>query len=158
MWEFKLKREYEAQVQDLERCDAVQAMRSFPQHVKGFSTHDHASLVAYSSFRICRALGLDARAAARGGLLHDMFLYNWMEYRSPIRFDHMLNHARYALENARRHFTLTDAEEDIIASHMWPANPFRFYRCWEAFIVSCMDKLCTAAELLHLVPLITRAG
>ena len=155
MWNFKRKAEYEAIVADLERSGDVQAMRLLPQHVAGVSTYDHASLVAYSSFRICSALGLDARAAARGGLLHDLFLYNWKDHRVHGFFDHMLNHPRYALENARARFALTATEEDIIATHMWPATPTRFYGCLESLVVSCMDKVCAAAELLHLIPVIT---
>ncbi len=156
MWNFKLRAEYEALVADLERSGAVQAMRFLPQHAEGVSTYDHASLVAYSSFRICRALGLDARAAARGGLLHDLFLYNWQDRSAHSLLDHMLHHPRYALENARRYFTLTAREEDIIATHMWPATPTKFYGCWESVVVSCMDKVCALAELLGLVPRITR--
>ena len=76
MWNFKYTAQYLACVADLEAHPDVQSMRFLPQHAKGVSTYDHCCLVAYSSFCICAALGLDARSAARGGLLHDFFLYN----------------------------------------------------------------------------------
>lgn len=158
MWNFKYKNEYLSCVRDVDVHADVQSMRLLPQHAEGVSTYDHSVLVAYSSYRVCRALGLDARAAARGGLLHDLFLYNWQERRGAGLRDHIQNHPRYALENAEARFSLTDTERDIIATHMWPATPTRFYRRWESLVVSCMDKLCAAAELLHLVPLLTRAG
>ena len=80
MWNFQYKSEYEACVADLERSGAVQSMRFLPQHAEGVSTYDHASLVAYTSFRVCSLLGLDARAAARGGLLHVLF---------PVSYTHL---------------------------------------------------------------------
>lgn len=155
MWNFQYKSEYEACVADLERSGAVQSMRFLPQHAEGVSTYDHASLVAYTSFRICSVLGLDARAAARGGLLHDLFLYNWQDHSIHSFLDHMENHPRYALENAEALFALTDTERDIISTHMWPATPTKFYHRWESLVVSCMDKVCAVAELLRLFPLIT---
>ena len=120
MWNFQYKSEYEACVADLERSGAVQSMRFLPQHAEGVSTYDHASLVAYTSFRVCSVLGLDARAAARGGLLHDLFLYNWQDHSIHSFLDHMENHPRYALENAEALFALTDTERDIIATHLPP--------------------------------------
>lgn len=155
MWNFKLKDEYFACVADLDRHPDVQAMRALPQHAPGVSTYDHSVLVAYASFRLCRTLGLDARSAARGGLLHDLFLYNWQERRGKHFLDHMENHPRYALENAEARFTLNDTERDVIASHMWPATPTKFYHRWESAVVSCMDKVCALAELMRLVPLLT---
>lgn len=155
MWNFKYKDDYLQQVSDLMDSTAVQAMRLLPQHVKSVSCYHHCVLVSYSSYRICAALGLDARAAARGGLLHDLFLYNWMDPHSHPGVNHALDHPAVALNNARARFPLTDKEADIIATHMFPCTITRFYGCVESFIVSTMDKLAAMAELLHLVPLIT---
>ena len=57
-----------------------------------------------------------------------------------------------ALRNARARFSLTWREEDIIRSHMFPYTPTKVYRCLESAVVSTMDKLCAAAELVGLVP------
>ena len=70
----------------------------------------------------------------------------------------MFNHPLYALENAEARFVLNDTERDIIATHMWPLPLNRFYRRWESLVVSCMDKACALAELMGLVPLLTRGG
>ena len=61
---------------DLLAHPAVRAMERLPQHAPGFSCLHHSVLVSYWSWRVCRRLGLDARAAARGGLLHDLYLYD----------------------------------------------------------------------------------
>lgn len=158
MWNFKYTAQYLSCVADLEAHPDVQSMRFLPQHAKGVSTYDHCCLVAYSSFRICAALGLDARSAARGGLLHDLFLYNWQDRILRTARDHVFNHPLYALENAEARFVLNDTERDIIATHMWPLPLNRFYRRWESLVVSCMDKACALAELMGLVPLLTRGG
>lgn len=77
MGRFDKRKDYWEHVEDLMADTAVQSMRLLPQHAKGVSCYHHSVLVSYSSFCICSVLGLDARAAARGGLLHDLYLYNW---------------------------------------------------------------------------------
>ena len=69
---------------------------------------------------------------------------------------HGSQHPEVALRNARARFSLTWREEDIILSHMFPYTPTKVYRCLESAVVSTMDKLCAAAELVGLVPLLTR--
>ena len=94
--------------------------------------------------------------AARGGLLHDFYLYNWRDAASHPGIRHGSQHPEVALRNARARFSLTWREEDIIRSHMFPYTPTKVYRCLESAVVSTMDKLCAAAELVGLVPLLTR--
>ena len=157
MWNFKHKDAYLACVADLMEDTGVQSMRLLPQHAKGVSCYHHSVLVSYTSFLLCRLFGLDFRAAARGGLLHDLYLYNWQDPRSHPGVRHATQHPVLALKNARARFTVSDREADIILTHMFPVTPTRFYGCLESFVVSTMDKLCAAAELLRLIPLLTPA-
>ena len=156
MWNFKYKNQYLNYVSDLMQDTAVQSMRLLPQHRAGVSCYHHSVLVSYASWRVCDWLGLDARAAARGGLLHDFYLYNWRDAASHPGIRHGSQHPEVALRNARARFSLTWREEDIIRSHMFPYTPTKVYRCLESAVVSTMDKLCAAAELVGLVPLLTR--
>ena len=156
MWNFKYKNQYLNYVSDLMQDTAVQSMRLLPQHRAGVSCYHHSVLVSYASWRVCDWLGLDARAAARGGLLHDFYLYNWRDDASHPGIRHGSQHPEVALRNARARFSLTWREEDIILSHMFPYTPTKVYRCLESAVVSTMDKLCAAAELVGLVPLLTR--
>ena len=149
MWEFRYKNDYLNCVYDLMADAAVQSMRLLPQHRAGVSCYHHCVLVSYSSWRLCRALGLDGRAAARGGLLHDLYLYNWRDKASHPGIRHAVQHPEVALKNARARFSVTETEADIIRSHMFPLTPTRVYHCLEALVVSTMDKLCAAAELLE---------
>ena len=65
---------YRAAVADLWASGAVRSMAAFPQH-GDVDCLRHCLAVAYLSWCCCRRLGLNARAAARGGLLHDERLH-----------------------------------------------------------------------------------
>ena len=149
MWNFKYKNQYLNYVSDLMQDTAVQSMRLLPQHRAGVSCYHHSVLVSYASWRVCDWLGLDARAAARGGLLHDFYLYNWRDAASHPGIRHGSQHPEVALRNARALFSLTWREEDIILSHMWPMARRRL-RCRGALTVNLADKLCATAEVTHI--------
>ena len=71
-------------VRDLLDSPEVQSMRALPHH-PGTSCYEHSVFVAYVSFRLARRWGLDYRAAARAGLLHDLYLYDARNKRSEER-------------------------------------------------------------------------
>ena len=101
------------------------------------------------AYEICRILGLNAKAAARGGILHDLFLYDWhFHAKETGNYFHGLTHPRRALENAQRLFSLTDREKNIILRHMWPltVTPPK-YR--EAYVIVMFDKYCSLMETFH---------
>lgn len=139
--------EYCTCIRDLLGSRDVQSMQQFVQH-KNVSCLEHCFYVSYDSFLICRLLGLDYRSAARGGLLHDLFLYDW-RIKSSHRGPHAFRHPGVALRRADRDFTLNQKERDIIRKHMWPLT-LSLPRYPESLIVSCVDKFSAAAELLSL--------
>ena len=61
--------------EELLGSDAVRMMGRWKHHGH-ISTLDHSLFVAYCSYRAARALRLDETAAARAGLLHDLYLYD----------------------------------------------------------------------------------
>ena len=67
-----------------------------------FSCYHHSLLVSYASFVLCRRLGWRAKEAARGALLHDLYLYDWTDRSLHTGRDHLKNHPATALENAIR--------------------------------------------------------
>ena len=100
---------------------------------------------------VCRIFGLDYRAAARAGLLHDLYLQKWEE-TDVGRFRRLVIHPQLALENARA-FGLSPMEEDIIGKHMWPLTaPLPYYK--ESYMVSLADKICATLEMAHLYGLL----
>lgn len=138
--------DYEKCIRDLIRHERVGSMRNFIQH-GGINCLEHSLYVSYSSYRICRRLGLDYRSAARGGLLHDFFLYDWHTGK-PHKGLHGFIHPYIALQNAKRYFDLNDREKDIIRKHMWPLT-LSLPRYRESFVVLLADKYCAAMEIAN---------
>ena len=64
------------------------------------------------SYRIAKVIGCDCRAAARAGLLHDLFWYDWRNKKTPQM--HAFLHPRLALKNASKITELSSREEDAI--------------------------------------------
>lgn len=137
--------EYEECIKDLIVNRDVGSMRNFMQH-GDTNTLEHCLNVSYYSYCMCKNLGLDYRAAARGGLLHDFFLYDWHSGKN-YKGLHGLEHPKIALRNAESRFDLTDKERDIIRKHMWPVT-VKLPRYKESFVVMMMDKYCAFEEVV----------
>lgn len=132
-------------VKDLFEDSNVQKLDEFYQHLNT-SRLQHSINVAYYSFLACKKLGLDYRSAARAGILHDLFLYDWRKEKQP-EGAHAFAHPKVALRNARNVTSLNKIEEDAILKHMWPVTivPPKYL---ESYIVSFADKYCASAEVL----------
>ncbi|MDK2800451.1 MAG: uncharacterized protein PWQ70_2070 [Clostridiales bacterium] len=135
--------EYEKCIRDLIQHEMLRSMKNYMQH-GDINCLEHSLNVSYSSYLICRRLGLDYRSAARGGLLHDFFLYDW-HIGKPYRGLHGFIHPYIALQNANKYFNLNDREKDIIQKHMWPLT-LKLPRYKETFIVLLADKYCASTE------------
>lgn len=124
-------------------------MKNYTQH-GNVSCLEHCINVSYYSFLVCRFFGLDCCSAARGGLLHDLFLYDWHNNSAvkPRKGMHAFVHPSIALQNAEI-FSLNDIEKDIIKKHMWPLTIVP-PRCPEALVVSFIDKYCAVIETFKL--------
>ena len=134
-------------VADLIDTEVVRSMEQFHHHGHT-SCFQHCVNVSYYNYVFARFLGLDERAAARGGLLHDLFLYDWHEYvKEPGQQMHGWTHPATALKNAREHFELTPVEENMILRHMFPLTPIP-PKCREAWLITFTDKFCGAWEVI----------
>lgn len=136
--------EYFSYVRDLLTCSDVMSLRDFTHHI-GTSRFQHSLNVSYYNFRLCRLFHLDARAAARAGLLHDLFFYDRKKHEK-IRNGHCAEHANIALYNASMLFPITELEGDMILNHMWPMTP-RLPRHAETYMITLVDKFCATVEL-----------
>ncbi|USS85261.1 hydrolase [Fructilactobacillus myrtifloralis] len=138
--------EYVACVQDLLQTPAVQKLANYTQH--HHSTRlKHCLYVSYESYRIAKKFHLDYRAAARGGLLHDLFYYDWRTTKFAVG-SHAFIHPRVALRNAHQLTELTPKEEDIILKHMWGLTLAR-PKYKESVIVSLVDDYAAVHEFMH---------
>ena len=118
-----------------------------PSATSGLCGH-HCIFVSYLSFSICKKFHLNAVAAARAGLLHDLYLCNWSQTNiGPWK--RLLIHPQIALRNAEIH-GLSDLEKDIISKHMWPLTLRKVPRHRESVVVNLADKICACTEMLRL--------
>lgn len=110
------------------------------------SVFHHSILVSYLSYKLAKKLNLDYKSAARAGLLHDFFLYDWRAPRKNRFFEkHGFTHAREALKNAKSNFDLNPIEEDAILKHMFPLNiaPPKTRISW---LVTIVDKYVSISD------------
>ncbi len=130
-------------VADLLAQPGVQRLRAIPHH-RLVNRFDHVLLVSYVSFALARRWGWDARAAARAGLLHDLF---WESCSNSFAL--CLNHPETAVRNAGQLTPLSDRERNIILSHMWPAAR-HLPRYRESWLVDMADNVVCALDYLGL--------
>ncbi len=142
--DFSFEEEYKEHIYDLIQHEKVREMKNFIQH-GDINCLEHSIYVSYISYLICRIVEGDYRSTARGGLLHDFFLYDWHNGK-PYKGLHGFIHPNIALENASKYFEINDIEKDIIQNHMWPLT-IRLPRYKETFIVILADKYCASREI-----------
>ena len=127
------------------QSDGLLREKAFIQH-GAVSVYAHSLAVAVLCVRIAAALPwrFDTTSLVRGALLHDYFLYDW---HVPDRSHqwHGFTHARRALQNARRDFSLNAVEQNMIRSHMFPLN-LTLPRYRESVILCLADKVCAVKE------------
>lgn len=135
-------------VRPLLDSEQVRSMKRWRHHFT-VTCWEHSVFVSWVAFRLARRWGWDARAAARAGLLHDLYLYDPAD-RAAHPGSQCLDHPEFALRNARALCPdLTQREQNAIVSHMFPLA-VHLPRCREAWVVSLADKLCAAIEVAHL--------
>lgn len=139
--------EFYSNIADLINDERVLKLDEFTQHFT-YTRLRHSLDVAFVSFLITKHFGWDSRSAARGGLLHDLFFYDWRDEEFvKTGKNHATEHPKIALANARQLTTLNKVEEDIIVKHMWliTITPPKYK---EGFVVSFVDKYCAAKEAM----------
>lgn len=135
--------EYRRIIKDILSHNMVLKMDGYKQHGFG-STYDHCERVSRYSYFVCKKLRLNYQSAARAGMLHDFFLYDWTE-ENMSGSRHLWVHPLIAAANAEKYFAITEKERNIIVSHMFPmCNTMP--RSMESIVVSIMDKYAASLE------------
>ncbi len=115
-------------------------------HHKNTTRFLHSLDVSYKNYRVCKFLNLDARSAARAGLLHDYFFY---DRKLTNKKSHMKNHPLIAFTNASANFSISQKEKFIILQHMWPLTP-KFPQSPEGVVTTIIDKYCAVTEFFNI--------
>lgn len=134
---------------DIISSPGMQLEKDFIQH-GNISCYEHSISVAYMSVWLAQKFkfSVDMKSLIRGALLHDYFLYDWHIPDKSHRL-HGFFHAKTALKNAKRDFTINELEADIILKHMFPLN-LKPPRYKESIIVNIADKICAICEIFNL--------
>lgn len=140
----------EAEFQQLLRgvmaSEEAERMKEFTQHGV-ITTYEHCEHVARTCYKLDLATGskADRQVLLTCAFLHDFFLYDWHEKKLANKI-HGFTHPRVAARNAAKYFHLSEQEQKIIASHMWPLNIWRLPQGREAWILCLADKYCSFWE------------
>ncbi len=139
-------REFSDIVAPLLEKEELRRLADFKHH-RDKTRLDHSLDVAWLSYTIARRLSWDYASAARGGLLHDLFHYDWATEGPRL---HGLRHPRICLDNAGKVIDLNRRERDIIKKHMWPLTivPPRYPEAWS---VCLADTYCGVKDYLDAV-------
>ncbi len=138
--------EFYEEIKDIAKHPVVLRMKKYPHH-GSTNCYQHCMNVAYYNYQWCRFFHLNARAAARAGMLHDLFLYDWHTHAARTGdYFHGMTHPEQAYKNAEKLFKLNSTEKDVILHHMWPVTLFSFPRTKEGWITTITDKYCGACE------------
>ena len=137
-------KEYMNIVKDIISNEMVQNMKLYRQHFN-VSCFDHCLYVSYNLYIICKKHKLDYVSAARAGLVHDLFLYDWRKRQDGRKGLHAYTHPKTAYENAKKIFDLNEIEKDIILKHMWPVT-LGLPKYKESFLITYVDKYFAYAE------------
>lgn len=114
----------------------------------GLNRFDHCMRVSYYSYKVTKWLHLDYEKVARAGLLHDFFFVDNSDIDITKRMDVLINHPKYALINSKRYFELSEKEEDIISSHMFPVS-LKTPKYMESWIVDIIDNIVAIFEAIY---------
>lgn len=145
--EYKLKdKEYLNNVIDIIEHKEFNRTKEIVHH--GLNRFDHCIRVSYYSYKVTKFLHLDCKKVARAGLLHDFFFVDNNDIDITKRIDVLINHPKYALVNSKRYFELTEKEEDIISSHMFPIA-LKTPKYMESWIVDIVDNIVAVFEALY---------
>ena len=140
------KEDFYREIRDIAEHPVVLRMKRYPHH-GSTNCYQHCINVAYYNYQWCRFFHLDARSAARAGMLHDLFLYDWHTHaRKTGDHFHGMTHPGRACRNAKKLFRLNRVEEDVILHHMWPVTLLSLPRTREGWITTITDKYCGAFE------------
>lgn len=134
-------------IKDIVDSSELESLKLITHHIST-TRFQHCLNVSYHNYLICRFLGLDAKSAARAGLLHDLFYYDRKEYNKHKKnFSHSRFHSLVALENASKLTEINEIERDIIENHMFPSTR-QLPKHKEAYVIVIVDKYCAILECI----------
>ncbi len=134
-------------VKDIIETDKFKELKKYKHH--GIDRYEHSVRVSYWSYKRAKKRGLDYKACARAGLLHDFYAVNNQDISLQERVRVLRTHNYTVIDEARKHFKVSDKEAEIIRTHMFPINKY-MPLSKEAWVVNNADKAASSYERLFL--------
>lgn len=124
----------------------VRSMGKLTHHVCS-TTLSHSIYVTKTACRLAKVLHVKVHTKdlVRGCMLHDFYLYEYAK-EDMTAYQHGTGHAAVALKNAGKHYDLTEIEQNMIYSHMWPLNITHLPKYKESALIVVADKYCAVVE------------
>ena len=137
----KSKKEFYKIIEKYYLHEKVLEMKNYLHH--GINRYDHCFRVAYHTFKVTKFLHLNYESATKAAMLHDFWTNELIHEKS--NWKRFRNHPTIAVKNAKKYFTLTELEEDIIKKHMFPITlrPPKYIESW---IVDLIDDIVSIYE------------
>lgn len=140
-------KKYKSIVKNILRDNNFKKTYNIEHH--GISRMEHSLRVSYYSYKIAKKLEFDYKAVARGGLLHDFYLEG--DERNKVKkFTDTFVHPKKALATSKEYFDLSQLEENIIVSHMFPIY-LSLPKYKESVLVNLVDKVIGGYEMMRKV-------
>ena len=145
--EYIQDKEFYSIIEDLINNETVQEMKKYRHHFET-SCFDHCLCVSYYAYKWAKKHHGDYTSAARAGMLHDLFLYDWRKPNPDCKNLHAFRHPRIALNKASKVFELNKIEKDAILKHMWPLTVV-LPKYKVSYIITLADKYATFIDNVH---------
>lgn len=120
--------------------EEFQKLKTIEHH--GITRYDHSLRVAYHTYLVTKFLHLNYKEATVAALLHDFFTDEVEEERSLSK---LRKHPEHAVKNASKYLELSELQEDIIRTHMFPIT-FTPPKYLESWIVDVVDDFASIYE------------
>lgn len=108
----------------------------------GITRYDHSLRVAYHTYKITKFLHLNYKEATIAALVHDFFIDEVEDYNGVFK---LRRHPDVAFFNASKYLDLSEMQEDIIKTHMFPVT-FTPPKYLESWIVDVIDDVAAIYE------------
>lgn len=114
------------------------------KHHHNSNRYKHMLDVSYKTYKYCKKKNLDYISATRAAVMHDFYFDTDFEKKGKK----ILKHYEIAIENAKKLGNLSEKEENIIASHMFPVGG-KLPKYKESIVVDVIDDIVSTKERLN---------
>ncbi len=141
-------KEYEEIVYDILTDEDFKKLSKYVHH--GDNRLNHCVRVSYRAYKKAKKRGLRYKEVARAGLLHDCMYVNNQKLDIFTRIGVLFTHPKKSLENAKNKYKLSELEENIIITHMFPLG-HRIPKYKESWLVDFTDDVVSIKEGFHFI-------